>query len=112
NGFDCGGKGINRDFHGLLKSDIYPKIIIKLKEIKLYPNKKNTADALIEIEIAGKSQTYHMKTEYFKNQNWIINGELKLNIQDFNLEAPKKMLGLIVVSESIEINFKLVLMEC
>ncbi|MFG6687400.1 hypothetical protein ACGK9U_12505 [Mariniflexile sp. HNIBRBA6329] len=112
NGFDCGGKGINRDFHGLLKSDIYPKITLKLKEIRLCPNKKNTADALIEIEIAGKSQSYHMKTEYSKDQNLIINGKLKLNIKDFNLEAPKKMLGLIVVSENIEINFKLVLQNC
>ena len=30
-GFDCGGKGINRDFHGLLQSDIYPRIILRLK---------------------------------------------------------------------------------
>ncbi|MDO7171112.1 hypothetical protein [Mariniflexile sp. AS56] len=111
NGFDCGGKGINRDFHGLLKSDIYPKIKLKLKEIKLYPNKKNTADALLEIELAGKSKSYHMKIAYDKDQNWIIKGDLKLNIKDFNLEAPKKILGLIVVSENIVINFKLVLQE-
>ena len=112
NGFDCGGKGINKDFHGLLKSDVYPKITLKLKEIKLHQNKNNTADALIAIEIAGKSQTYQMQIEYLKDENLMISGKLKLNIKDFSLEPPKKMLGLIVVSEIIEINFKLVLKEC
>lgn len=112
NGFDCGGKGINKDFHGLLKSNVYPQIILKLKEVKLNPNKKNKADALIEIEIAGLSHSYLMETEFYHDQDWMISGKLKLNIQDFNLTAPKKMLGLVVVSEDIEINFKLVLNEC
>lgn len=112
NGFDCGGRGINRDFHGLLKSDIYPEIILRLKEIKLKPHKNNTADALIEIEIAGLKHSYHMETEFQLDDDWHISGLLKLNINDFNLEAPKKMLGLIVVSEEIEINFKLVIKEC
>ncbi len=111
-GFDCGGKGINKDFHGLLKSDVYPQIILKLKEVKLNPNKKNKANALIEIEIAGLSHSYLMETEFYHDQDWIVSGQLELNIQDYNLKAPKKMLGLIVVSEDIEISFKLVLKEC
>ncbi len=111
-GFDCGGKGINRDFHGLLQSDIYPRIILRLKEIKLKPHKKNTADAIIEIEIAGIKNSYHMETEFQNEQDWHISGKLKLNINKFNLKAPKKMLGLIVVSDEIEIIFKLVIKEC
>ncbi|WP_299399392.1 YceI family protein [uncultured Gelidibacter sp.] len=111
-GFDCGGKGINRDFQDLLKSDTYPEITLSLKQIKLNPNKKNTADASIEIEIAGQKHTYHMATKFHQNNGWHISGLLKLNINDFDLEAPKKMLGLIVVSEEIEINFKLVVEEC
>ena len=111
NGFDCGGKRINKDFHGLLKSEVYPQIILKLKEVKLNPNKKNKADVLIEIEIAGLSHSYLMDTEFYHDQDWMISGKLKLNIQDFNLTAPKKMLGLVLVSEDIQINFKLVLKE-
>lgn len=111
-GFDCGGRGINRDFHGLLKSDVYPEIILRLKEVKLKPHQKNTADALVEIEIAGIKQSYHMETEFDDTNDWHISGLLKLNINDFNLKAPKKMLGLIIVSEKIEINFKLVIKEC
>lgn len=111
-GFDCGGRGINRDFHGLLQSDNYPEIILRLKEIKLKPHKKNTADALIEIEIAGIKNSYHMETEFENQQDWHIDGKLKLNINKFKLKAPKKMLGLIVVSDEIEISFKLVIKEC
>lgn len=110
--FDCGGKGINKDFHGLLKTEIYPTITLQLKEVKLNPDKKNKADALIEIEIAGISNSYFMETDFVKNENWLISGEMKLNIQDFNLKAPKKMLGLVVVSNDIEIVFKLDLKEC
>lgn len=112
NGFDCGGKGINKDFHGLLKSDEYPRIILRLKQIKLKPNKEHIADALIEIEIAGLTHTYHMETEFHQDEDWHISGQLKLNITDFDLKAPKKMLGLIVVSEEIQINFDLIIKEC
>lgn len=111
-GFDCGGKRINKDFHGLLKSDVYPKITLKLKEVKLNPGKENKAMALIEIEIAGVSHSYLMETEFHHGQNWMISGNLKLNIKDFNLKAPRKMLGLVVISEDIEIIFKLVVKEC
>ncbi|TDU33807.1 YceI-like domain-containing protein [Gelidibacter sediminis] len=111
-GFDCGGKGINRDFHDLLKSNTYPEITLSLKQIKLKPDTKNIADATVQIEIAGQKHTYHMETKFHKDNGWHISGVLKLNIKDFQLEAPKKMLGLIVVSEEIEINFKLVVEEC
>jgi len=111
-GFDCGGKGINNDFHSLLQSNLYPNITLKLKEIRLNPNKKNIVDALIDIEIAGLANAYHMRTEFYYNQGWSISGKLKLNIKDFDLEAPKKMFGLVVVSDNIEINFKLEIEEC
>lgn len=111
NGFDCGGRGINKDFHGLLQSDIYPQITLNLKEIKLKPHKKNMADALIDIEIAGLTNSYHMETTFKYDQDWMISGKLKLNIKDFKLEAPKKMLGLVIVSDEIEIDFKLVVEE-
>ena len=110
-GFDCGGRRINQDFHGLLKSEAYPEIRLKLKEVILNSLKDNTATALIEIQIAGISKSYHMESEYHYDSDWNISGKLKLNIQDFSLEAPKKMLGLVVVSDTIEISFNLLLKE-
>lgn len=109
--FDCGGKAINKDFNSLLKSDEHPQIILTLKEIKKKDGNKNKVDALIEIEIAGLSHSYLMETVFVQNKDWLISGKLKLNINDFNLKAPKKLFGLIVVSETIEISFKLVVKE-
>lgn len=107
--FNCGGKGINRDFHGLLKTDEHPQILLSLKEIKKKTYIGNKVEALVEIQIAGVSQTYIVDVEANRKDDLQIEGRLKLNITDFNLEAPKKMMGLIVVSEEIEILFNLFL---
>lgn len=109
--FDCGGKGINRDFHDLLKSKEHPEIHLSLKEIKKNNSKENKVDAIVEIKIAGISQLYTMQANVWQEKGFHISGNLQLNISDFGLEAPKKMLGLIVVSEEIEIDFKLVVKE-
>lgn len=110
--FDCGGKGINKDFYSLLKSEEHPHIYLRLKQIKRQQHDKNNIEALIEIEIAGIEKSYHMNAKLANGDDLNINGQLKLNISDFNLKAPKKMLGLIVISEIIEIHFKLVIKEC
>lgn len=110
--FDCGGKGINKDFYSLLKSDEHPHIFLRLKQIKKKQHDKNSIEALIEIEIAGITKSYLMDANLVTDHDLIISGLLKLNIGDFNLKAPKKMMGLIVISEDIEINFKLVVKEC
>lgn len=108
--FDCGNKGMNKDFRKLLKSDEHPEIQLQLKEI--HKNKVNSANVIVELRIAGKSKTYYAPIT-FKDQNDIrVSGALKVNITDFGLEAPKKALGLIVVSEHVEINFQLIFQEC
>lgn len=110
--FDCGGNGINKDFYSLLQSEEYPHIFLRLKQIKKKQHDKNSIEALIEIEIAGVSKSYYMDATLTNEHDLIINGQLKLNICDFDLMAPKKMFGLIVISEDIEINFRLVVKEC
>lgn len=110
--FDCGSKGINKDFRELLKSDTYPEIELHLKEIKKNVDTPTLVNALLELKIAGKTKKYHMPLNIDDNDNICVSGLLKLNITDFDLIAPKKALGLIVVSEDIEINFQLNFKEC
>ena len=105
--FDCGSKGINKDFRALLKSDEYPEIELHLKEIKKIETNPAEVNALLELYIAGKSKSYRMPLAIDDNENICVSGLLKLDITDFDLVAPKKALGLIVVSEDIEINFQL-----
>lgn len=106
-GFDCGSRGINRDFHSLLKSDQYPYILLKLREIEVGTTVSSDLKAKVDIEIAGLTNSYTIPIKFDQRENLCILGELKLNLDDFKLKAPKKVLGLITVHETITINFDL-----
>lgn len=111
NCFDCGGKGINNDFQELLKSDVYPQTQIKLKEICKDNSSENNVLASMDICIAGVTKSCTMPIQLDGEETLLIEGVLSLNICDFNLEPPKKAMGLIVVKDIIEINFQLVVKE-
>ncbi|MBR9846908.1 MAG: YceI family protein [Algicola sp.] len=109
--FDCGSKGINKDFRALLKSESYPEIELHLKEIKNIETNPSKVNALLELHIAGKSKSYLTPLTIDNSKDICVSGLLKLNITDFGLIAPKKALGLVVVSDEIEINFELIFKE-
>jgi hypothetical protein len=108
-GFDCGSRGINRDFNELLQSGDYPQILLKLKEIDGNILQDSPLNAGVEIKIAGKTNTYKIPVSMDENKTTCISGALKISLGDFKLKAPTKALGLIVVHDSITINFDLVL---
>ncbi|QQX75802.1 MULTISPECIES: YceI family protein [Aequorivita] len=105
-GFDCGNSAINKDFHSLLKTKEYPIITLELTEITLNEHKKGKAH--VKITIAGTKKEYSFPIDFFSSPTNRYVGKLKLDIRDFNLEPPKKLFGLIVIDEKIEINFDLV----
>lgn len=104
-GFDCGSRGINKDFHKLLKTKTYPEIQIGLAEVKFI--NKGLVEVEAIIKIADTSKNYHFPVEIKNDQNLQIIGRLKVNIADFALKPPRKLLGLISVKNDIEINFNL-----
>ena len=104
-GFDCGSKGINKDFHALIKTEEYPQISLELK--KLCINTPSEAIADLKISIAGKTKAYKLPVKIIEGKILQYRGNLSLNINDFNLKPPKKVFGLIVVKEDIDINFNL-----
>lgn len=105
--FDCGGIGINKDFHDLLKTKSHPQVVIKLKEIIKDSNNESLVQALVDLEIAGITKSYEVPVVFKDEGIMSIKGVLALNIRDFNLVPPKKALGMIVVKDVIEINFEL-----
>ncbi len=104
-GFDCGSRGINKDFHALIKTEEYPEISLELK--KLCINTPTDAIADLIISIAGKTKAYKLPVKIVDGKIPQYKGNLSLNINDFNLKPPKKIFGLIVVKEDIDINFNL-----
>lgn len=104
-GFDCGNKGINQDFHDLIKSDEYPEIHLEISKVKL--RTKAFGVATICITMAGNQRYYEVPININNGEIAEFQGELELNIRDFNLEPPKKLFGIIVVKDEIEITFDL-----
>lgn len=104
-GFDCGNKGINQDFHDLIKSDEYPEILLEISKVKL--RTKSFGVATICITMAGKQRYYEVPINISNGEIAKFQGELELNIKDFDLEPPKKLFGIIVVKDEIEIAFDL-----
>ncbi|MBJ6368767.1 YceI family protein [Snuella sedimenti] len=109
--FDCGHKGMNNDFQELLKSEMYPQIFLTLKGIKKGTLNKNIVQADLDLNIAGVTRSYTVPVKLDAGKSMNVEGILNLRISDFNLEPPKKFLGLVVVKDAIEINFQLQLKE-
>jgi len=105
-GFDCGNKAINKDFQTLIKSSEYPEIQLELRELLF--ETPHQAIALLRISIAGKQKDYRVPVIIKENPVAQYAGVLNLDINDFELTPPKKIFGLIVVKEDIEINFNLI----
>jgi polyisoprenoid-binding protein YceI len=103
--FDCGNRRINKDFRELLKTEKHPEILLKIQQIEM--GDKQNAQVTLNFEIAGKNKNYRFPVKVTGDNQLCFEGSLALNIKDFDLEAPSKMFGLIVIEEEININFKL-----
>lgn len=104
-GFDCGSKGINRDFHDLLQTDDHPRILLELNNVTL--SSPSQGVATVAITIAGKKRSYKVPVTVKNGVIAEFKGNLHLNIKDYGLEAPKKLFGMIVVKDEIDIDFNL-----
>lgn len=104
-GFDCAHKMITRDFKAILKAEEYPHIVINVKEIN---TAKENITAKLNVKIAGVEKEYLVPVIFNSNTN-NVKGLLKLNIKDFKLKSPKKLLGMVVVNDNVDINFNLFL---
>lgn len=103
--FDCGNNAINRDFHLLLKTKEYPQITLELNKVIL--KNATNGEAYVTITIAGRKKGYSFPVSFPTATKDRFKGRLNLNIRDFNLQPPKKLMGLIVIKENIEISFDL-----
>ncbi|MDU8886526.1 hypothetical protein RXV94_10175 [Yeosuana sp. MJ-SS3] len=110
--FDCGSKTMNKDFLDLLKTPEHPNIILSLKEIDLSTNQKNQVIAHIEIKVAGETRPYAVPVILSNNHLLKISGCLNLRLSDFNIPAPKKIMGLVAVKDDFQISFDLEIDEC
>ncbi len=103
---------INKDFKNVLKTEEYPQISLRLKEINQADTSKNL-NVLVNLQMAGLTKPYHIPVEVIKTskETLLIKGGLNISLKDYNLESTKKLFGLITIEDNIEIDFSLIARE-
>ena len=105
--FDCGKRGINRDFRNTLKSKQYPNIHIEVLQVTAQNGIPEWAT--IAIELAGVTNTYEVDLKDVSVDDSLIQvlGEQNLRMSDFGLKPPTALFGLIKVRDRLKISFTL-----
>jgi hypothetical protein len=102
-----------KEFFKLVKSDSYPTLQVQINfaEPLLVSEKGQnyTGNAIISMTITGVTKQYSIPITLKSNGNiFILDGNKKLNIHDFGLYPKPKMMGLVIISEWIDIDFHIV----
>lgn len=112
--FTSGNKMALRDFFKLVKSDIYPTIrfqliYLELDQVQLEQTLQPTyVNAFVNITISGITKEYYIPISAVSNGDFFtFCGRKRLSIRDFGLTPPVELIGLIKVSEWIDIDFNL-----
>lgn len=105
--FDCGGKGINKDFKEILQTNKYPEIKLRLLYVDPPDRDSKKVGVGMEIVLAGVSRKYFTQLDTRTDGEILVKGTLDLKLTDFGLEPPKKALGLIKVDDEVKVNLNL-----
>lgn len=109
--FEASNPMMYDDFLKLIKADTYPIISIL---IHYFPNELSNPDnqqitSNILVTLAGMQKSYIIPgvLQNCHNHQIRIQGTVKLNLNDFNLEPPTKFLGMVRVNKEVFVNFGL-----
>lgn len=114
---DCQNRRMNNDMHKTLLADSHPFIEVKLLKVQTNDGKKInefegwerlTAEALITIASVTKPVTLEVKGRQLGQGRFQLMSTRSLLMSDFNLTPPAPLMGLIKVSDQIDINFDLI----
>lgn len=100
--FSCGNFLINRDFRKTIKAEQYPHAKVRVRNLKANYG-HYTCD--MTVNIVGKKLEY--KELILNRVANGVNAKLILSFEELELEAPKKMGGLIKVEEALHLEFLL-----
>lgn len=102
-----------KEFFKLVNSDTYPALQVQINfaEPLLISEKGQnySGNALISMTITGVTKQYTIPVTLKTNGNiFILDGNKKLSIHDFGLYPKPKMMGLVIISDWIDIDFHIV----
>ena len=100
--FDCKYDYITKDFRKTLSADKFPQIHISFGKFK--KNNNGTYLSVAEVKLMNKVKTYTIEiTENGK----ILSGKQQVRFSDFGITPPKKMGGMIIVKDELELYFSI-----
>ncbi|MFN1836139.1 YceI family protein [Balneola sp. MJW-20] len=110
--FNCGKRGINRDFKKTLKHEEYPEIRINVKQL----NGRESLDSLptmarVDIELAGVTKEFDIdlsEVSLYEDKTQ-VKGKKTLRMSEFNLNPPSPLFGLIKIKDEMVIDFNLII---
>ncbi|GAO31154.1 hypothetical protein JCM15548_13491 [Geofilum rubicundum JCM 15548] len=104
---------MHQDFIDLIKADDHPYIAIRFHYNPYELFEKNgqtgTIDSEIYITLAGEEKKYAIPGQIHLCQDKAlrINGNIKINLNDFHLKPPSKFMGMVKVNNEVFVNFGL-----
>lgn len=108
NSFTCNQKIILRDFKKMVKSETSPTIDIQfLRFTNGERNNIKSVTATVNIGGTKRYENFQVKIDRINPSTYFFSTTHRLSLKNYNLEAPQKMLGAIVVNDevTIDINF-------
>ncbi|MBL7857450.1 MAG: hypothetical protein JNM57_07155 [Cyclobacteriaceae bacterium] len=108
--FDSGNGLMNKDFRKMLKEEENPFIQVELASINpTWKTSELWLDGKVEILITLNSiaRKYVVPCKIENPGSLLIYGKQTLQLADFNLEAPTRMMGMVKVNEQVEFDFAL-----
>lgn len=107
--FDCGIALMNKEFSDLLYAEQFPIISMKLLAMHVYQGDDELikGKGKVSMTIAGVERIEEITYDvpHKEGKNFQIIGKKRINIIDYGLTPPKKMMGMVKVDQHIDVNF-------
>lgn len=114
--FDCHNRLMTDEFQTTLKHEKFPKLRIGFVNLERMPSFRPCPEAVkgwVTIELAGTCRAFEISylANRYDSSEVELTGSRMIGFHDFSLDPPKKMCGLVRVSDSLEVQFSLCLKQ-
>lgn len=112
--FNCGLQLMTNDFGKTIKSREYPSIsidFISFERLPVYGCVEEKFRSHLKISLSGVTRLFEVTCSIEAKSDGQIHlkGGRNFAFSDFNLEAPTRMMGMVKVQETLDVNFHLIL---
>lgn len=102
NDFSCENRMMTIEFRKTLNAERFP--FLQLRFISISKKNSNIFTSNIEVKMMNSTKIYTI--DFLANENFLI-GKKTVKFSDFGISPPKKMGGLVVVKDDLDLQFSL-----